>query len=246
MLRTEPAMRDPAAQRRCRHAAASDATMTAPRPPTLRQAARLVDPRRAQPLPPAQRHHPVAAAGDLPGAAGRTTRSASPRSASCTSSSRSPPRCCSPRSGSTPTSGRCSASPPPAWARASSASSSSPSPATTGCCSSPPMAIGIGSSIFHPDSSRVARAASGGRYGFAQSLLPGRRQHRHRARAAARRLRRAAVRPAEHRLVLGAGARRRWSLLWNVGTWARAQHRAARRRRPAAPRRRSRRCRGGG
>ncbi|ORE94299.1 fosmidomycin resistance protein [Stappia sp. 22II-S9-Z10] len=31
--------------------------------------------------------------------------------------------------------------------------------------------IGIGSSIFHPDSSRTARAASGGRYGFAQSLF---------------------------------------------------------------------------
>ena len=29
--------------------------------------------------------------------------------------------------------------------------------------------IGIGSAIFHPEASRVARAASGGRYGFAQS-----------------------------------------------------------------------------
>ena len=33
------------------------------------------------------------------------------------------------------------------------------------------MSIGLGSSIFHPDSSRVARTASGGRYGFAQSLF---------------------------------------------------------------------------
>ncbi|WP_404801156.1 MFS transporter [Acuticoccus sediminis] len=33
------------------------------------------------------------------------------------------------------------------------------------------MMIGVGSSIFHPDSSRTARAASGGRYGFAQSLF---------------------------------------------------------------------------
>lgn len=32
-------------------------------------------------------------------------------------------------------------------------------------------AIGIGSSVFHPESSRVARMASGGRYGFAQSLF---------------------------------------------------------------------------
>ncbi|MGO8799800.1 MAG: MFS transporter [Roseiarcus sp.] len=31
--------------------------------------------------------------------------------------------------------------------------------------------IGIGSAIFHPESSRVARAASGGRHGFAQSLF---------------------------------------------------------------------------
>jgi FSR family fosmidomycin resistance protein-like MFS transporter len=31
--------------------------------------------------------------------------------------------------------------------------------------------IGIGSSVFHPESSRVARLASGGRYGFAQSLF---------------------------------------------------------------------------
>lgn len=31
--------------------------------------------------------------------------------------------------------------------------------------------IGIGSSVFHPESSRVARAASGGRHGFAQSLF---------------------------------------------------------------------------
>ena len=31
--------------------------------------------------------------------------------------------------------------------------------------------IGVGSSIFHPEASRIARAASGGRYGFAQSLF---------------------------------------------------------------------------
>ncbi|MCX7630505.1 MAG: MFS transporter [Geminicoccaceae bacterium] len=32
-------------------------------------------------------------------------------------------------------------------------------------------AIGVGSSIFHPEASRVARLASGGRFGFAQSLF---------------------------------------------------------------------------
>jgi FSR family fosmidomycin resistance protein-like MFS transporter len=31
--------------------------------------------------------------------------------------------------------------------------------------------VGVGSSVFHPESSRVARIASGGRYGFAQSLF---------------------------------------------------------------------------
>ena len=33
------------------------------------------------------------------------------------------------------------------------------------------MLIGVGSSVFHPESSRVARMASGGRYGLAQSLF---------------------------------------------------------------------------
>ena len=31
--------------------------------------------------------------------------------------------------------------------------------------------IGVGSSVFHPEASRVARLASGGRYGFAQSVF---------------------------------------------------------------------------
>jgi FSR family fosmidomycin resistance protein-like MFS transporter len=31
--------------------------------------------------------------------------------------------------------------------------------------------VGLGSSVFHPESSRVARMASGGRFGFAQSLF---------------------------------------------------------------------------
>ncbi|MBE7209477.1 MAG: MFS transporter, partial [Gluconacetobacter diazotrophicus] len=33
------------------------------------------------------------------------------------------------------------------------------------------MLLGVGSSIFHPESSRIARLASGGRHGFAQSLF---------------------------------------------------------------------------
>ncbi len=31
--------------------------------------------------------------------------------------------------------------------------------------------VGLGSAIFHPESSRIARLASGGRYGFAQSVF---------------------------------------------------------------------------
>src|SRR4029079_4708643 len=31
--------------------------------------------------------------------------------------------------------------------------------------------VGVGSSVFHPESSRIARAASGGRHGLAQSLF---------------------------------------------------------------------------
>jgi len=31
--------------------------------------------------------------------------------------------------------------------------------------------IGLGSAIFHPEAARIARLASGGRYGFAQSLF---------------------------------------------------------------------------
>src|SRR3984957_4969961 len=33
------------------------------------------------------------------------------------------------------------------------------------------MLVGLGSSVFHPESSRVARMASGGRYGLAQSIF---------------------------------------------------------------------------
>ena len=36
---------------------------------------------------------------------------------------------------------------------------------------SPPCSSGMGSSIFHPEASRVARMAAGGRYGLAQSLF---------------------------------------------------------------------------
>src|SRR5206468_1577223 len=35
----------------------------------------------------------------------------------------------------------------------------------------PAMMVGLGSAVFHPEASRVARMASGGRYGLAQSVF---------------------------------------------------------------------------
>ena len=43
--------------------------------------------------------------------------------------------------------------------------------ATSASCSLAAALIGIGSSIFHPESSRIARLASGGQHGLAQSLF---------------------------------------------------------------------------
>ena len=56
--------------------------------------------------------------------------------------------------------------------------------------------IGIGSAVFHPEASRVARAASGGRLGFAQSLFQVGGNLGQSTGPAARRVHRRAVRPA--------------------------------------------------
>lgn len=85
------------------------------------------------------------------------------------------------------------------------------------------MAIGIGSSIFHPDSSRVARAASGGRFGFAQSLF----QVGGNAGSAIGPLLAAfVVLPFGQPSIawFGVLALVGMIVLWNVGTWAREQH----------------------
>ncbi len=63
--------------------------------------------------------------------------------------------------------------------------------------------IGMGSSVFHPEASRVARMAAGGRYGLAQSLFQVGGNMGSARGSAARGLHRRAGRPAEHRLVLG-------------------------------------------
>ena len=40
-----------------------------------------------------------------------------------------------------------------------------------GCCGISRNVVGFGSAVFHPESSRIARLASGGRHGFAQSFF---------------------------------------------------------------------------
>ena len=56
--------------------------------------------------------------------------------------------------------------------------------------------IGMGSSVFHPEASRVARMAAGGRYGLAQSLFQVGGNIGSAVGPAARRLHRRAARPA--------------------------------------------------
>lgn len=86
------------------------------------------------------------------------------------------------------------------------------------------MCVGLGSSVFHPDSSRVARSASGGRYGFAQSLF----QVGGNAGTAIGPLLAAFIvlplgQPAIAWFCVLALAG--MVVLWNVGDWARAHHR---------------------
>ena len=66
--------------------------------------------------------------------------------------------------------------------------------------------VGMGSAVFHPESSRVARMASGGQHGLAQSLVSGGRQRRIVDGTAAGGVYRASGRAAQHRVVFGRGA----------------------------------------
>ncbi len=92
------------------------------------------------------------------------------------------------------------------------------------------MMIGLGSAIFHPDSSRVARAASGGRFGFAQSLF---QVGGNTGTAIGPLLAAWVVLPFGQSSVawFSVLALVAMVLLWNVGSWAREHHRrsAARR-----------------
>ena len=68
--------------------------------------------------------------------------------------------------------------------------------------------VGAGSAIFHPESSRIARIASGGRHGFRAVVLSGGRQYRQRCRPAARGVHRIAAGSAWSSVVLHRGHRR--------------------------------------
>ena len=87
--------------------------------------------------------------------------------------------------------------------------------------------VGIGSSIFHPDSSRVARTASGGRFGFAQSLF---QVGGNTGTAIGPLLAAYIVLPNGQASVawFTALALVAMVLLWNVGSWAHARHLEAR------------------
>ncbi|MFV0490141.1 MAG: MFS transporter [Vibrio fluvialis] len=86
------------------------------------------------------------------------------------------------------------------------------------------MAVGLGSAIFHPDAARFARAASGGRFGFAQSVF----QVGGNAGTATGPLLAAYI-----VLPFGQGSIAWFSaiaclgmiVLWKVGTWARSRYR---------------------
>ena len=60
---------------------------------------------------------------------------------------------------------------PAAWGSRSADSSCFRTPPTSAWSSAAAALVGMGSSIFHPESSRVAHLASGGRHGFAQSVF---------------------------------------------------------------------------
>ncbi|PZQ46685.1 MAG: MFS transporter [Rhodovulum sulfidophilum] len=95
------------------------------------------------------------------------------------------------------------------------------------------MLVGVGSSIFHPEASRNARAASGGRYGFAQSVF---QVGGNAGTALGPLLAAFIVLPFGQSSIafFAVLALVGMALLWHVGTWARTRHLAARARpRPA-------------
>ena len=92
--------------------------------------------------------------------------------------------------------------------------------------------VGTGSSIFHPESSRVARMASGGRHGFAQSFF---QVGGNVGSALGPLLAASIVVPGGQRSIawFSIVALAGMIVLWNVGGWYKHQHRAAAKRPPA-------------
>ena len=94
------------------------------------------------------------------------------------------------------------------------------------------MLVGVGSSIFHPEASRIARLASGGRHGLAQSLF----QVGGNAGAALGPLLAAfivGVRGQGSIAWFAIGPALASLVLWKIGSWSMAQHAAAKRARAA-------------
>jgi FSR family fosmidomycin resistance protein-like MFS transporter len=94
--------------------------------------------------------------------------------------------------------------------------------------------VGTGSSIFHPESSRVARMASGGRHGLAQSLF---QVGGNAGSAVGPLLAAIIILPHGQRSVawFSLAALLAMGVLWRIGIWSRAQYRAvAARPKPAA------------
>lgn len=87
--------------------------------------------------------------------------------------------------------------------------------------------VGTGSAIFHPESSRIARMASGGRHGLAQSIF---QVGGNAGSAAGPLLAAALVIPNGQQSIawLSILALVAIAVLWNVGTWYAAQHAIAR------------------
>ncbi len=96
------------------------------------------------------------------------------------------------------------------------------------------VCIGLGSAIFHPDASRLARVASGGRYGTAQSVF---QVGGNTGSAIGPLLAAYIVLPFGQPSIawFSVLALLGMVVLWNVGTWARTRHResVARRRGPS-------------
>ena len=88
------------------------------------------------------------------------------------------------------------------------------------------MCVGLGSAVFHPDSSRIARAASGGRYGLSQSVF---QVGGNTGTAIGPLLAAFIVLPfgQESLVWFGGLALLAMAVLWRVGTWAKARHLAA-------------------